>query len=175
MPAPSGQQCSNCQFFVSYQNGPGQCHEAVPPWTTCRDDDWCGEWRRSGAKLSDQYLHGALDLQDTTVKTLLALAVGAVTDSVVMKACQLLNTSTNDTVVIEFLDGTDPVDILGFVSCGPKTSKEIAFEPGLMASVGNNICVKLDQSITPGHMYVTAQGFMLGQVSAIVEVGEVPP
>jgi len=81
-----------------------------------------------------------------------------------------MNTSTNDTVVIEFLDGTNPVNILGFTSCGPKTSKEVSFEPGLMATQGNDVCVKLDQSISPGHMYITAQGFMLGQVSAIIEV-----
>jgi len=105
--------------------------------------------------------------------TLLTLPASSATDNVVMRACQLLNTSTNDTVVISFLDGPVPANVIGFVSCPPKSSKEVEFKPGLMASQGNNVCVTLDQSITPGHMYVTAQGFALGgHASVIIEVSE---
>jgi len=182
MPAPPGQSCQTCKYVVQAGTDPNyyyECHwdpSIITPqtntWRTVKANDWCGQYRREGAQLSDQYLHGALALQDQTVIPLLTLTPGSITDSVVMKSCQLLNASTHDAVVLSFLDGPVAANVIGFTSCGPKTSKEVMFEPGLMATQGNDICVKLDQSIAPDFMYITAQGFMLGQVSAIIEVSE---
>src|SRR5262245_41765599 len=181
--AVPGQSCDNCKHVWEEApvgppppNGPDmiyQCHCDVPKtWHPVQPSDWCGKWEPLGVKAADRYLHGALALQDTTVKTLLTLPVGSM-DNAVMRGCQLLNTSTNDTVVVSFLDGPVEANVIGFVSCGPKTSKEVEFMPGLMASQGNNICVKLDQSIAPGYMYVTVQGFILGQeTSPIIETSE---
>src|SRR5262245_19254247 len=180
--------CGDCKYMVTIpveQPGPpeGQpttvtiheCHFSFPAiregsnrWAKVEPDEWCGDYLAVGARPADQYLHGALALQDTTVVILLTLPAAAATDNAVIRGCQLLNTSTNDSVVVSFLDGPVETNVLGFVSCAPKQSKEVEFMPGLMASVGNNICVKLDQSIAPGHMYVTAQGFVLGQETSVV-------
>jgi len=183
MPAPAGQSCANCEFKVQRGADPNfwqECHfdpSIITPqtntWRRVEQTDWCGQWKKDGAKIADQYLHGALSLQTTAVMTLLTLPAGQNLDNVVMRGCQLLNTSTNDTVVVSFLDGPVAANVIGFVSCGPKQSKEIEFVPGLMSSQGNNICVKLDQSVSPGYMYVTAQGFVIGQQSsAVIEVSE---
>src|SRR5262245_29862748 len=100
---PVGQSCDSCKFLFQRWTDPNfyyECHfdpprqgrETANLWPQVKLTEWCGDWEQVGAKAADQYLHGALALQDMTVMTLLTLPAASIADNVVMRACQLLNT-----------------------------------------------------------------------------------
>jgi len=129
-------------------------------WPKVDPTEGCGEWAAIGSGVVNQYVNGVADLQTTTIKQIAPADLGTF-DILVLQGCQVVNTSTKEDAIVTFLDGPDPNKPIGFVSAPAHDSRDFRFSPGLRASAGNSIFAKLDQDVTPGHVYVTAQGFAL--------------
>jgi hypothetical protein len=165
-------QCDNCSFYrlitYSEQKSMGECRYKDPApqghtgiWPQVKPTDWCGEWAPLPAdslSLKEQYIRGAVALTDTSVQVLLANLARGLWNTVAMRSCQLVNKSTKNDCIVTFLDGPDEGKPIGYTSCGPYESKDMVFDPGIVAGVGRDICVKLDSNAP---IFVTAQGFML--------------
>jgi len=162
--------CGDCKYFIESLTKPTvmECHCKAPVapvpnggrWGTVTADEWCGEWAAVGAGIVNQYVNGIADLQGTSVNPLAPADLG-VFDILVLQGCQVVNTSTKENCIVTFLDGPNPNKPIGYVSAPAHDSRDFRFNPGLRASAGNSICAKLDQDVTPDHVYVTAQGFAL--------------
>src|SRR5262245_43070620 len=143
-----------------------ECHCHFPTtegprrWAKVSAEEWCGDWASVGAGVVNQYVNGVADLQTTQIRSIAPANLG-VFDILVLQGCQVVNTSLKDNCIVTFLDGPDLNKPLWFVSAPAHDSRDFRFNPGLRGSPGNSICAKLDQDVTPDHVYVTAQGFAL--------------
>jgi len=160
-------QCDNCKFVWELGDVGKEYYEcrARSPttslvWPKVLPTDWCGEYQVLTGGVVNQYVSGTAELQTTEPEQLAPRVLGEF-DILVLEGCQVVNTSAKEDCIITFLDGPNLDKPLGFVSSPAHDSRDFAFRPGLRSSPGNSIYAKLDQDVTPNHIYVTAQGFAL--------------
>jgi len=165
--------CATCKYGVTVgtvvrcqRYAPSPSPNITAKWPAVLNDDWCGEFTPIVVGLQNQYLRGVAKLQQPLVPTVLfavpaPVASPLIYNTIVMRSCQVVNTATKDDCIIEFMDGNDPSKPIGFVSCPSHQTMEFQFDPGIVASPGNSIYVDIDQSIDPGWLYITAQGFVV--------------
>jgi len=167
-------QCDNCKFYrvmtrvVSGTPTPPpvlipECRFSDPfmnGWPQVKPDDWCGKYVVIGVGLTNQYINGTALASDTEPHPLLVKAEVGIFNVVIMRGCQLINTSTKEDCLVEFLDGNDPDKPLGYAGCGAYETRDFVFDPGIRASIGNDIWVKAGSAV-PSGLSIAAQGFVL--------------
>src|SRR5262245_30600623 len=140
--------CGDCKFMMpSHEQPPEQqccCHApnnmpGMPRWPVVTPFHWCGEWAAIGAGVANQYIHGTAALVDETPVGSLTRDGPTQFNVVAMRSCQVTNTASKDDVIVSFLNGNNPNDVIGFVSCPQHDTREFTFTPGLRADIGNSI------------------------------------
>ena len=171
MPAPAGQSCENCLFVVEKGTSPNfyyECHydpstqsRETNTWRHVEPSEWCGKWKVEGSDLANQYLSNTMSFGVVGPVPILTRAGPPQFNRIALVSCQVANSSTNDDVIVSFLDGNDPAQELGFIGCHSKDQRSYKFDPPLLARVGNDIYALLSANIEPAYMYISVQGFMI--------------